>query len=33
MPEFVQGLLVGVGVTVIGALLVWWLIREPGGRR
>ena len=33
MPEFVQGLLVGIGVTTIGVVLVWWLVRQPGSRR
>ena len=29
MPEFVQGLLVGIAITAIGVALILWLIREP----
>ena len=29
MPEFVQGLLVGIVITAIGVGLLLWLVREP----
>jgi hypothetical protein len=29
VSEFVQGLLLGIGITLAGALLVWWLVRPP----